>query len=58
MTIETESGIFADEYDLLHNGIETDVLIEELSERELSREDISDLLVLCQTEIETISKGD
>ena len=52
MSIETESGIYADEYDLLSNGIETEELIEELFERNLSTENLSDLLVLCQTEIE------
>lgn len=53
MSIETESGIYADEYDLLENGIETKVIIDELFERELTNEQISDLLVLCQIEIET-----
>jgi len=52
MSIETESGIYADEYDLLSNGIETEELIEELFERNLSTKNLSDLLVLCQTEIE------
>ena len=52
MSIEPESDIYADRYDLLRNGIKTEELIEELSERDLSIEDISDLLVLCQTEIE------
>ncbi len=56
MSIETELGIFADTYDLLSNGIETDILIEELFERELTDEQISDLLVLCQIEVE--QRGD